>query len=370
MGRRCNLVLKYKGVNISAEIEKDLISAPFDQSINEIDSFDVEILDRDKKWLNDYLPQKGDKVEAYWKTLGFEGTPGYNNVFIGEFTVDTIEYQMPPYKIKLRTLSVDTSSKILTEFYTKTWTNCSLKKIATDIAKDCGLELVYRVSFERTYGIVQQEKRRAKEELRYEESENMRSQETYWDLLKRLCNELEINIKLFNNKKLILAEEAMQEKSKIVDTIYIEDISTPATFETSDSKIYNKCELYYKDPKSREIIKSSFYIKDIKGYSEQNERTLKKVYSQEVTGKNKQEKEAYLKKIASKMLKKENNKNILVNIDLLYKGIFYYPGDTVLLSNFGKLVNGKYIVQRTSVNLKTGVFSLGMRQCNWEGYEI
>lgn len=193
-GRKLELQILYEGKDITKYIDKDLLSFTSSDSINEFDTIDLTIQNRELLWINGWAPLKGEKIEAKAILSNWESAD-HTEIKIGTFYIDDISYSGPPDICSIKALSVDITSNVMDNKRHRVWENVTLEKIARDVAKECNLELIFDVDFKFEY-------KRAEAKL-----------ETYFNFLKRLSKEAGILVKLYNDK-LILIEETLYEKKE------------------------------------------------------------------------------------------------------------------------------------------------------------
>ncbi|MCR9267469.1 MAG: hypothetical protein NXI03_07845, partial [Alphaproteobacteria bacterium] len=103
-------MLVYEGVDISADIAPFVIRVTYsDQAHGESDEIEVELEDRDHRWINGWYPAKGDRITLH---LGYDGQP---LMPCGDFEVDDVEWEAPPDIVRLKGLAAGITSALRTE---------------------------------------------------------------------------------------------------------------------------------------------------------------------------------------------------------------------------------------------------------------
>lgn len=338
--RRLEFQIFYEGKNITAYVEKDLTNISHSDSLNEFDTLELTIQNRNLLWMDSWAPLKGEKIEAKVILNNWE-KQGQVEINVGTFYIDEISYSGPPDVCTIRALSVDITSNIMDNKRHRVWESVTFEKIAKDIATECNLELIFDVDFKFEY-------KRAEAKL-----------ETYFNFLKRLGKEAGILVKLYNDK-LILIEETLYENKEPVLTLNRNEISS-YSFITDDTDTYAGCKISYYDSILAKKIEKKFFTKQRPGYKRGTQRVLFINEEKEPPGKTQQQKEEYLGKIAEKALREKNKNSIRGNIKLMGKEQVLSVGNTVDVKGFG-MFDGKYLVTKLDTDFKDYSLSLDIRQ--------
>lgn len=343
--RRGRLEVIYEGKDITKDIKDSIIDCNYRDSINEFDTIDLTLEDRKNLWIGDWFPKKGDKLEIKY-VLNDWDSKGIKEHLLGIFFIDNIDYSGPPSTVNLRGISVDIVSNIMDGKEYKAWEQVTIKKIAEDIAKKCDIELICDFKFNRVYNRVEQKL------------------ESDYTLLKRLCREAGITVKLYSNK-LILFEEAEYEKNDPVINLTKSDC-LDYRFSIDDTDTYSGCRISYYDYVLDKKIEHTFNTKQRPGYKKNTQRIL--FINEDVApkGETKEEKKEYLLKIAQKELREKNKLGTTGSFNLKGLEKQLSAGDIIKISSFGRF-DGNYIITEISTNFAEYQHSIAMRKC-LEGY--
>lgn len=341
---RQNIVnIVYQGVNITKDIQSNLMRSAYRDSIGEIDSLDLIIDDREKNWISKWKPLKGDKIEIEYINKKLETLQDSDIVNkLGIYYLDTFQFQGPPASVNLKALSVPLQSTILDEKKVKVWENISLEQLAKNAAKDCKLKLEYYVDYKRTYTRLEQD-------------------ESYYSILKRVFEENGCVIKIYKDK-LIIWEETKMEEREAVDTLVIDECASYVA-ENTDVDTYSECVISYYDSRKNKNIEKKVRLSSRKGYRGDIKRTLLLHQDQQPPGRSTAQKSEYLKNIAKKALKKYNKEATTVTLVLMGKKHFFHAGECVNIKGLG-VFDGKYLIKEVTVELSTYTVSLKMRATN------
>ncbi|XOS91861.1 phage late control D family protein [Brevibacillus laterosporus] len=157
--RRVELVLLYQDVDVSTDIAGYLIDFSFgDNGSGQADDLQVKIEDRLQLWQGEWMGKKGDRMQAFIKTINWNKENTTEILPCGEFDVDNIEVSGPPDELSIKGVSVPVSTGGRNEKVTKAWEKVTLQRIAKDIAAKSGLSLMYLAKENPTYDRIDQTK--------------------------------------------------------------------------------------------------------------------------------------------------------------------------------------------------------------------
>lgn len=337
--RKLKLKVLYENKDITKYIEQDLINFSYSDSLNEFDSLDLTIQNRELLWMNEWYSLKGDKIECWLYLYNWE-TNNEVEIYIGTFYVDRVSYSGLPDIVTISALSVDIISNVMDDKKNRVWEAVTFEKIAKDIAKECNLELVFDCKFNREYKRVEQKL------------------ESYFNFLKRLGTEIGVIIKLYNDR-LIIFEEELYEKREPKFIFNRKNIKS-YSLETDDTDTYAGCKISYYDSYLGEKIEEKFFTKQRKGYKRNTQRVLFINQEKEPPGNTKAQKREYLSKIAEKALREKNKQAIRGTLEVMGKEELICVGDVISLENFG-IFTGKYLITSINTDLKNYDLSLEIR---------
>ncbi len=132
--------LFYEKTNITADIEPHLIELTYtDYLEGQSDELTVTFEDISGKWIRQWFPTQGDKLNA---AIGYQGA---QLVDIGAFEIDEVEYEYSPAKvITLRALSSGISKGYRT-LTPKAYENTTLAQVVALVAERLKLKVVGKI---------------------------------------------------------------------------------------------------------------------------------------------------------------------------------------------------------------------------------
>lgn len=227
------------------EIAPDLLSFSFsDSETNEADSLSITLKDETGKWAKRWNPYPGERVKAYIKQKVNGKISGTLNC--GKFFVDTMKVQGAPRIFEMGAVSVPLNKPIRKRIKSKAWEKTTLKKIASAIADEAKIKLLWDSESDPEYDRVDQKK------------------ESDLKMVSRLCDEAGLSLKVTDDK-LVIFDQHSYENKKPVKTITLgESPVLNYSFETCQSDLYKSVTVSYRSPKKKKKGKAGGYTFDLK----------------------------------------------------------------------------------------------------------
>ncbi|KEO84753.1 phage late control D family protein [Tumebacillus flagellatus] len=138
--RHVELDLTYEGVNISQELAGYLLDFSYQDNADKADDLQISLQDASGVWHGNWLPRKGDKIEAAVKVINWGDDESTETLPCGTFEVDTVGFSGPPDVVQLKAVSIPIGGARW-ESRSQGWENIRLSAIAKDIADRAGLSL-------------------------------------------------------------------------------------------------------------------------------------------------------------------------------------------------------------------------------------
>jgi hypothetical protein len=201
LARRTELRVRIRGVDVSENINRSLISASFtDNESDATDDLRIEIEDRDgyrSQWLKEDL--KGVSISAQIIQRNFDDDGKDKRLDCGRFEIDSISSNGPPSRIAFRATSLSHRTHIRCEKKTRAWENVRLSALQRQIAQASGLTAMWLSGFDPTYTRAEQ------------------NNESDIAFLSRLCHNAGIALKVTDNT-IVMFDESEFEKRPTVAT--------------------------------------------------------------------------------------------------------------------------------------------------------
>lgn len=227
------------------EIAPDLLSFSFsDSETNEADSLSITLKDETGKWAKRWNPDPGERVKAYIKQKVNGKISGTLNC--GKFFVDTMKVQGAPRIFEMGAVSVPLNKPIRKRIKSKAWQKTTLKKIASAIADEAKIKLLWDSESDPEYDRVDQKK------------------ESDLKLVSRLCEESGLSLKVTDDKLVIFDQHSYENKKPIKTITLGESNVLNYSFDTCQSDLYKSVTVSYRSPKKKKKGKAGGYTFDLK----------------------------------------------------------------------------------------------------------
>jgi phage protein D len=254
----------------------------------------------------------------------------------GQFELDSIDAQGPPATVTIKATSLSFSNTVRQTLKSKSWENITLSEIASQIARQNGMGVLFESGFNPRYSRVEQ----------YQTSDIA--------FLQKLCHNAGCSLKATNNT-LVVFDQAAYEGKKAVRKIKFgeEGGYTKYKLSTGTNNCYTSCRVYCTTT-SGAVISATEYAEN---YNENSDNQQCLQVCQRVSSK------AEAQELAHKLLRLHNKFEIT--------GTFTFPGDprlaagnTVELCDFG-FGDGKYIVKSAKHSISSSGYTtqVTLRKC-------
>lgn len=223
----------YENVNISGQIRSYTKNFSYtDVASGESDSISLSLTDEDKKWIDAWMPEKGDRISADIRFRNWQKDDTEESFRCGSFTLDDLSFSGNPITCKIGAVSVPQNDDFNATKRTKTWEGVTVEGIASEIASKAGVALYYQAA---TISV---------DLLEQNEQEDCA-------FLYSVCQNYGLSMKVFSDKIVIYDTEAY-EQSAPTATIDIKDADTSWSYNTTIKGTYTGATFSYSDPLNEE----------------------------------------------------------------------------------------------------------------------
>ena len=308
----------YEGVNISKDVAPYLLNFTYtDNAADKADDISFSLEDRDRLWINDWFPAKGDKVTVSIIVHEWNEPDKTESLPCGTFEVDEISASGPPNTITIKAVSTLISKPMRQEKHTQAWESTRLSTIAKDFAEKNGLELFWDCS----------------DDPYFERRDQVEKSDL--DFLAELARDYGIKTKITDEQLVLYSAEEYENKDAVAELSFEDKKLISWSFSNKSAGTYKAAHLQYHDPvKDENIDVTEESEDDIEGI----ERTL------EIN--QKADSVADAKRIAQEKLKRANKKEISGNINLL-GDLRFVGGSNVKISGLG-MFDGEYVIEKAT----------------------
>lgn len=327
------------GENVYSKLAPFLKSIRYSDSLeNEADTVEITLADPTHNLLQQWKPARGTEVfvelvKTSWNSRVLTEELPQEILPLGTFETDEIVDSYPPSQCVIKLNSVPNKAKVRNVNKDKSWEQVNLSKIARDIANDAGLRLFYDVPDDPEIKRVEQ------------------SGESDLALLKRLCSNYGLNLKVHDGKLIIFDAETYENKTPVFYLNYGDTIIKHFEGRATINQIYKDAQISFKSNNVADFLWELFGGADLfQGTSGVNLiGSFANVTSGAVDNvlnlNQKVNSEAEAKRIARKKLREKNKDEITVSLDLT--GSFsFVAGNVFELIDFG-IYSGRYLIDRS-----------------------
>ena len=142
--RKASVALLYNGKNATAQVSPYLASFTYtDVSSGSSDTINIELNDRDRKWIGPWFPQTGDRLKPTIRTTNWDADNIKTSFLCGAFCVDDFSFKGNPIKMSLDGVAIPATSSFKSTKRTQTYEKTNLKEIGQKVAERAGIALFY-----------------------------------------------------------------------------------------------------------------------------------------------------------------------------------------------------------------------------------
>ena len=307
----------YEGVNISRDIAPYLLNFTYtDNASDKADDISFSLEDRDRLWVNDWFPKKGDKVKVSIIVHDWEAVNQTQSLPCGTFEVDEITCSGPPNQVTIKAVSTLVSKPMRQEKHTKAWENVKLSTIAGDMAGKNGLSLFWDST----------------EDPFFERRDQVETSDL--EFFSGLARDYGIAVKVTDTQLVCYYEPDYEEHAPVGELSFGDKKLISWSFSSKTAGTYKAAKVQYHDP----VKDETFEIEEDDEDAEGTGRTLEINQKADNIGD--------AQKIAREKLHKANKKEITGNITLM-GDLRFVGGSNVKISGFGAF-DGTYAIEKAT----------------------
>ncbi|MBR2208896.1 MAG: hypothetical protein IJ859_08850 [Synergistaceae bacterium] len=314
---RCaEVVIVYEGKDITRDLAPYLISFTYtDNASDKADDIALTLENKERLWINDWIPAKGDKIQASILLHDWDVSGEKNSLPCGLFEVDEITASGPPNVVNIKAVSTLISKPMRQEKHTQAWEDVRLSAIAEDFANKNGLKLFWDCS----------------EDPYFERRDQ--AEKSDLDFIAELGRDYGIKTKVTDTQLVLYNGEEYENKDAIYELKFDDKKLLSWSFKSKSAGTYKAARLQYHNHVKNENID---ILEESEDDIEGTGRTL------EINQRADSISDA--KKIAGEKLKNANKKEITGNINLM-GDLRFVGGSNITISGFG-MFDGKYVIDK------------------------
>lgn len=225
--RQSEAYVGINGVNIWGDIKEYVTDIEFTEvATGETDSFDITMYDEKHKWIDEWIIDKGTRINAKIKLCNWN-TPGTVDwLDCGDFLCDSLSVKGYPLDVTIKSLALPLNGTK----NTKKWEKISIRAIAEDICKWIGCELEYYAT-----------------DIKLKSRQQ--SRQTDIEFLYGLCKEYGFGMKVYRSK-IIIFDLVQRDAEDVTETVNIHDIAESFTLDDNEEGTYTGVKTSYKTENS------------------------------------------------------------------------------------------------------------------------
>lgn len=238
--REALLELSYNGVNAAGDFSSKAESFSYtDVASGEADTLSLSVSNRTGQWLNGYMPEDGDYVDAKIIVRNWNGEGDNRSLPCGKFDLDSFMASGYPETAAIGGITIPVQTDFNVTAKSRTFANTTAKTVLADLCSGAGISLVY-------------------ESDDYSIEEVEQSKQTDLEFAFSLCKNHNLAMKLYNSKMVVYDQTAYEKKAPAY-TIHKKDMQT-YSYVRENSKLYDSVQIQYADPESEETLVYSYTI--------------------------------------------------------------------------------------------------------------
>ena len=312
MVRKKSLSIVYNGVQVWQQLDPYIEKFTYTDAVDASDEISFSVIDRDLKWVNAWIPVKGDVIQPsiILENWNYEGEK--MTVICGSFVVDDFGFSSPPLMGEINGVSSPVNTDFKETENTKTWEAATVRLIGAEIAAKYGMTLAYEADGDIQVAKMEQ------------------SSKTDSAFLKGICEKYGLGMKVYANRLVIWDYQKYSAAAPIL-------VLTPAmvskwSYRSTMQGTYTGAKVSYTDPNTKKTV-------DVLVGTEG------RIYKSTQKADN----EADARLIGDAAIRNANRKERTMQITMPPK-LSLSATRTVQLSGFGKM-DGKYFVEKISHNI-------------------
>lgn len=222
MSRRAFVQVKINSTDITGDISGDVLSVSYtDNASDDADDISILIQNRSKKWLYSWQPQEGAKLNAKIITERWGG-----RLNCGNFIIDDVSQSGWPMQTDIKAIAMPVDSEFSGVKRNKTWSQATIKEIASYIADKNGIPLVYSTEYNPVIEFTSQTDQSDKE------------------FLCSFCEKYGLTMKLYSTR-IVIYDIIEMESKKAITTLHPEDMKSFSAHSTIADTGYTACVVKY-----------------------------------------------------------------------------------------------------------------------------
>lgn len=167
------------------------------------DDFQLQLADRDRRFINDWMPEKGVFIDvAIICERWFSPNAATLKLDCGRFWIDSVDFDLPAHTVSVKATSIPTDAHLKATNESRGWEKSSLKDITEQIAGENKMAMDWNADYNPQYKRVEQ------------------NEESGLQFLKRRAADSKLAIKVHRGKIVVFDEQDMEAQAPAFTLVY------------------------------------------------------------------------------------------------------------------------------------------------------
>lgn len=231
--RKKSMSIVYNGVEAWDDLSPYLGKFTYTDSVDKSDTIAISLSDRDLKWVNSWIPQKGDVIlpSIILENWNYEGEK--MTFACGSFTVDDFSFSSPPLTGSINGVSAPVNSSFKETEKTRTWEAATIQVIAAELAGQYGMTLAYDA-----------------DDIQIQKMEQSGQSDS--EFLSALCKKYGLGLKVYSSRLVIWDYKRYYQQTPVM-TLYQADVSK-WEYKSTMQGTYTGARVSYTDPATKKTV--------------------------------------------------------------------------------------------------------------------
>lgn len=243
--RSASLILFYNGINATGDFSDKMEAFSYtDNASGDADTISLTVNNQSEQWLNGYMPEDGDYVEATIVVENWNREGDKKSLPCGKFDLDKFEASGFQETATIEGITIPVRTDFNVTLKNRQFSSTTVKTILSGICGSAGISLCYEA-----------------EDYPVEEIEQSGQSDMAFAF--NLCKNHNLAMKLYNSK-MVVYDQTAYERRAVSYTVHKNDMQD-YSYSRSKSNLYDSVQIQYTNPESEETLTYSYTVPGIKG---------------------------------------------------------------------------------------------------------
>lgn len=243
--RSASLILFYNGVNATGDFsDKTEAFSYTDNASGSADTLSLTVSNQTGQWLNGYMPEDGDYVEAQIVVENWSREGDKKSLPCGKFDIDSFDASGFPENATIGGITIPVRTDFNVTLKNRQFASTTVKAILSEICAQAGISLCYEAED-------------------YEVEEIEQSGQSDMAFAFSLCKNHNLAMKLYNSKMVVYDQTAYERKAASC-TVHKNDMED-YSYRLAKSNLYDSVQIQYANPDSEETLTYSYTVPGARG---------------------------------------------------------------------------------------------------------